>query len=69
MKLVDEGGTLVLKCDVCQVPLRGEGTVGLHGGEILAVHHHCRDVYQQFFLNTIDRELSVSAFLAEVAAL
>jgi hypothetical protein len=71
MKILDEGHTLVLRCDRCQVPLKGlsSATVGLHGAELVAVCGPvCRASYQQFFLNTIDRELSLTQFAAELAA-
>jgi hypothetical protein len=71
---INQGTTVAITCDACGVPLSSAGapaTVGLHGRELVFVHEnpHCKGRYQQFFLNDKQRELSLAAFLAELAAL
>jgi len=50
--------------------------VGLHGTsdsidvKLIFVHAgRCRDAFQQFFLNTAHRELTIAAFKSEMGAL
>jgi hypothetical protein len=68
MKIRDVGGVLRVVCDVCQVDLKGraDATIGIHGTELVAVHAHCRSTYSQFFLNSADREITLSQFADEI---
>jgi hypothetical protein len=69
----NNGTTLSIQCDYCQTAITSAHTdarVGLHGARQVFAHAgRCAEHFSQFFLNTKDRELTVSAFVAEVAVL
>jgi hypothetical protein len=69
MKIRDQNG-LQWACDRCDVTIKGYGDakVALHGPDVRVFHARCAAESYQFVHNEASRELTVSAFLAELQA-